>query len=74
VAWLLVVESIIAIAWKPSAKWMPGQLLSVVSSGGSPIGMTDSLPYSQALLRVTIYLMGASAVVVWLFKKRDVSN
>ena len=74
VAWLLVVESIIAIAWKPSAKWMPGQLLSVVSSGGSPLGMTDALPYSQALLRVTIYLMGASAVVVWLFKKRDVSN
>ena len=53
IGWLLVVESIIAIAWKPSSKWMPGQLLSVVSSGGTPIGMTDALSYSQALIRVT---------------------
>ena len=74
VAWLLVVESIISIAWKPSSKWMPGQLLSIVSSGGTPIGMSDALSYSQALLRVTIYLIAASAVVGWLFKRRDVSN
>jgi len=74
VAWLLVVESIISIAWKPSSKWMPGQLLSIVSSGGTPIGMTNALSYSQALLRVTIYLIAASAVVGWLFKRRDVSN
>jgi ABC-type transport system involved in multi-copper enzyme maturation permease subunit len=74
VGWLLVVESIIAIAWKPSAKWMPGQLLSIVSSGGTPIGMSDALSYSQALTRVTIYLVLASCIIGWLFKKRDVSN
>ena len=74
IGWLLVVESIIAIAWKPSSKWMPGQLLSVVSSGGTPIGMTDALSYSQALIRVTLYLVGASIIVGWLFKRRDVSN
>ena len=74
VAWLLVVESIISIAWKPSSHWMPGQLLSVVSSGGTPIGMTDALSYSQALTRVVIYLIVASVSVGWLFKRRDVSN
>ena len=74
IGWLLVVESIIAIAWKTSSKWMPGQLLSVVSSGGTPIGMTDALSYSQALIRVTLYLVGASIIVGWLFKRRDVSN
>ena len=74
IGWLLVVESIIAIAWKPSSKWMPGQLLSVVSSGGTPIGMTDALSYSHALIRVTLYLVGASIIVGWLFKRRDVSN
>lgn len=74
VAWLLVVESIISIAWKPSSNWMPGQLLSIVSSGGTPIGMTDALSYSQALTRIVIYLIAASMTVGWLFKRRDVSN
>ena len=40
-AYLLVVESIISIAWKPAANWMPGNLLSVVATGGSPIGMEN---------------------------------
>lgn len=74
IGWLLVVESIIAIAWKPSARWMPGQLLSIISSGGAPIGVSDALAYSQALTRVVIYLIGASLLVGLLFKKRDVSN
>ena len=74
VAWLLVVESIVAIAWAPSAKWMLGQLLSVISSGGAPIGMSDSPTYSQALIRVVIYLATAGVSVGWLFRKRDVSN
>ena len=74
IGWLLVVESIIAIAWKPSSKWMPGQLLSIVSSGGTPIGMSDALSYSQALIRVSIYLIAASIFVGLLFRKRDVSN
>jgi len=73
-AYLLVVESIISIAWKPAANWMPGNLLSVVGSGGSPIGVENAPTYSQALLRVGLYLLGASLVTATLFKRRDVAN
>lgn len=74
VGWLLVVESIISIAWRPSGDWMPGSLLSIVSSGGSPIGMSDGPTYSQALIRVSLYLLVAAALTSTLFKKRDVAN
>ena len=73
-AYLLVVESILSIAWKPAANWMPGNLLSVVASGGSPIGIDDAPTYSQALLRVGLYLFGASFITAMLFKRRDVAN
>ena len=73
-AYLLVVESIISIAWKPAANWMPGNLLSVVATGGSPIGIEDVPTYSQALLRVGLYLIGASLLTATLFKRRDVAN
>lgn len=73
-AYLLVVESIISIAWKPAANWMPGNLLSVVGSGGSPIGVENAPTYSQALLRVGLYLLGASLITATLFKRRDVAN
>lgn len=73
-AYLLVVESIISIAWKPASNWMPGNLLSVVATGGSPIGINDVPSYSQALLRIAIYLIGASLITATLFKRRDVAN
>lgn len=74
VGWLLVVESIISIAWRPSGDWMPGSLLSIVASGGSPIGVTDAPSYSQALLRVCAYLVISAAATGALFKRRDVAN
>ena len=73
-AYLLVVESIISIAWKPASNWMPGNLLSVISSGGSPIGVENAPTYSQALLRVGAYLIAASLITATLFKRRDVAN
>lgn len=74
VGWLLVVESIISIAWRPSGDWMPGSLLSIVATGGSPIGISDGPTYSQALVRILIYLTFASFAVGFLFRKRDVAN
>lgn len=73
-AYILVVESIISIAWKPAANWMPGNLLSVVATGGSPIGIENAPSYSQALIRVGLYLLGAAIIVATLFKRRDVAN
>ncbi|MGI9226968.1 MAG: ABC transporter permease [Candidatus Nanopelagicaceae bacterium] len=73
-AYMLVVESIITIAWKPTSNWMPGSLLSVVATGGAPIGAENVPTYSQALLRVGLYLIGASLITATLFKRRDVAN
>lgn len=73
-AYLLVVESIISIAWKPASNWMPGNLLSVVATGGSPIGIENVPTYSQALLRVGLFLLGAGLITATLFKRRDVAN
>jgi hypothetical protein len=73
-AYLLVVESIVSIAWKPASNWMPGNLLSVIASGGSPIGVENAPTYSQALLRVGAYLITASLITGTLFKRRDVAN
>ena len=73
-AYMLVVESIISIAWKPAANWMPGNLLSVVATGGSPIGVENVPTYSQALIRVGLYLLGAALITATLFKRRDVAN
>jgi len=73
-AYMLVVESIITIAWKPTSNWMPGSLLSVVATGGAPIGAENVPTYSQALLRVALYLIGASMITATLFKRRDVAN
>jgi hypothetical protein len=53
---------------------MPGNLLSVISSGGSPIGVENAPTYSQALLRVGTYLITASLITGTLFKRRDVAN
>lgn len=73
-AYLLVVESIVSIAWKPASNWMPGNLLAVIATGGSPIGISDTPTYSQALLRVFLYLFSASLITAIVFKVRDVAN
>jgi ABC-type transport system involved in multi-copper enzyme maturation permease subunit len=74
VGWLLVIESILSLAWRPSGDWMPGTLLAIVAAGGSPIGVTDIPSYSQALIRVALFLLAGSLATGFLFKKRDVSN
>jgi ABC-type transport system involved in multi-copper enzyme maturation permease subunit len=74
VGWLLVVESIVSIAWSPSADWMPGSLLGVVAAGGSPIGVSEALSYSQALIRALAFLLVASLASGLAFRRRDVAS
>ena len=74
VAWLLVVESIVSIAWSPSADWMPGTLLNIVASGGSPVGLENALSYSEALMRVTSFLTIAAIATGVTFRNRDVAS
>lgn len=69
VAWLLVVENIIAATVKHSGKWMPGQLINTIASGGD---ITAS--YSHALLVLSAYLAVGVLIASVLFRRRDVSN
>ncbi|MFM1861019.1 MAG: hypothetical protein RLY80_608, partial [Actinomycetota bacterium] len=54
--------------------WLPGNLLGIVAAGGSPIGIEDVPTYSQALLRVGIFLALLALGTATLFKRRDVAN
>ena len=71
---LLVVESILSLAWKPSAQWLPGNLLTIVASGGKNASLDIALNYSQALTRISIYLVVAALLATGVFKRRDVAN
>jgi hypothetical protein len=74
VGWLLVVESIVSIAWSPSADWMPGSLLGVVAAGGSPLGVSETLSYTEALMRVSALLLVAALATLFTFRRRDVAS
>jgi hypothetical protein len=49
--------------------WMPGSLMSTIAVGG-----TTDISYTRSLTMVAIYLVASSAIVIALFKRRDVSN
>lgn len=67
-AWLLVVEGIMAAVFTGSRKWLPGQLLSIVAAGGD-----SAVNYSRALTTALIFLALALTAIGILFKRRDVS-
>lgn len=69
VAWLLVVENIIAATVKHSGKWMPGQLINTIAAGGD-----FNASYSHALLVLSGYLAVGVFVASVLFRRRDVTN
>jgi ABC-2 type transport system permease protein len=69
VAWLLVVENIIAATVKNSGKWLPGQLMNTVAAGGD-----FTATYSHALLVLSAYLAAGVLIASVLFRRRDVTN
>lgn len=69
VAWLLVVENIIAATVKHSGKWLPGQLMNTIAAGGD-----FNATYSHALLVLFAYLAVGVLVASVLFRRRDVTN
>lgn len=69
VAWLLIVENIIAATVKNSGKWMPGQAMTSIASGGD---LNSS--YLHAIALVSVYLAAGTILVAVLFRRRDVSN
>jgi ABC-type transport system involved in multi-copper enzyme maturation permease subunit len=69
VIWLLIVENILIAVKASLGKWMPGNLMSTIAVGG-----TDEVSYAHSITMVAIYLVASAAIVVTLFKRRDVSN
>ena len=69
VIWLLIVENILVAVKSSLGTWMPGILISTIAVGG-----TDDISYTHSITMVAIYLVVSTAIVVTLFKRRDVSN
>jgi ABC-type transport system involved in multi-copper enzyme maturation permease subunit len=69
VIWLLIVENILVAVKSSLGNWMPGNLMSIIAVGG-----TTDISYTHSITMVSIYLVASSAIVITLFKRRDVSN
>jgi len=66
--YLLPFEGIFSAVVKGSDRWLPGQLLSAISEGG-----TGTVTFSHALGTATLYTVLAAALATLLFSKRDVT-
>ena len=69
VIWNLIVEGLLSVFVKDLAKYFPGQLLSIVASGGS-----KDISYKYALFTSYGFLLTGLLFVAFLFKRRDVAN
>ena len=69
VIWLLIVENILIAVKSSLGNWMPGSLMSTIAVGG-----TADISYTHSITMVAIYLVSSTAIVITLFKRRDVSN
>ena len=67
-AWLLVVEGIMAAVFTSARQWLPGQLLSAVAAGGN-----SDVSYSRALLSSVVFLAALLLMLGAIFRRRDVS-
>jgi ABC-type transport system involved in multi-copper enzyme maturation permease subunit len=69
VIWFLILENILAGLITSTAKWLPGQNITNLTTG-----QNFTFSYQHSLILDAIYLIGAGAVVSILFKRRDVAN
>ena len=67
--WNLIIEGLLSVFINNIDRYFPGQLLSIVASGGN-----DRISYQYALFTSYAFLLAGLAIVAFLFKRRDVSN
>jgi ABC-type transport system involved in multi-copper enzyme maturation permease subunit len=67
-AYVLVAENLLAAVWSGGDQWLPGQLLDVLSKGG-----TTSVAYGRALVLVGLYVVVAMGAAFVIFRRRDVA-
>ena len=68
-AWILILEGILSFTVDGLDKWLPGQLMSLISENS-----TSDIRYTYALVGSGIYLAIFGAIATTLFVRRDVSN
>jgi ABC-type transport system involved in multi-copper enzyme maturation permease subunit len=66
--YLLPFEGIFSAVVKGADRWLPGQVLSAISEGG-----TSTVTFSHAMMTATAYAVVAAVAGVLLFTKRDVT-
>ena len=77
VIWILIVENLLSAVVNHIDKWLPGQLLYAVSSGGTPVDPVThaaEITYQRGLIGGIAYSIGGLLLVSLLFKNRDVAN
>lgn len=69
IGWLLPIETLVSVGVDGSDRWLPGQLLSTVASGG-----TDEVALGAALLTLTGYLVVGLGYSTTRFARGDVTS
>lgn len=68
-AWILILEGILSFTVDGLDKWLPGQLMSLISETSN-----GNISYTHALVGSGIYLVLFGSIATALFVRRDVSN
>jgi hypothetical protein len=67
VAWLLEIEQVLAAFFDGAGRWLPGQLLSAVASGGTAnVGLA-------AAAAIVVYFAAGAARTAGTFVRRDMT-
>ena len=68
-AWILILEGILSFTVDGLDKWLPGQLMSLISESSNA-----DISYTYALVGSGLYLVIFGTIATGLFVRRDVSN
>ena len=68
IGWLLPIEGILSSVIDGSSRWLPGELLTAIASGG-----TTTIALGAAMVTTAAYLAVAMGTAGFLFKRRDVT-
>lgn len=75
VIWILIVENLLTAVVSGIAKYLPGQILTAVSTGGAiSFDGTEVMSYKYGLAGSALYVFSGAILVSFLFKRRDVAN
>lgn len=75
VIWILIVENLLTAVVSGIAKYLPGQILTAVSTGGAiSFDGTEVMSYKYGLVGSALYVFSGAILVSFLFKHRDVAN